>query len=80
VRKKEADLTAVERLAEIYGAAWGWIAFAPVWRLLPAFVVGKRIQENANLLIERWAAVPCGFMRFFTSDQLPHSPQALLQG
>lgn len=79
VRKKEAHLTALERLAEIYGDAWVWIAFAPVWRLVPAFVVGKRTQENANLLVERLAAVTCGFIPFFTSDQLPHYPQALLQ-
>ena len=78
VRKKEGHLTPTEKVLMLYGDAWVWTAFAPEWRLVPAFVVGKRVQENADLLIERLKAVSCGFVPFFTSDQLPHYPQALL--
>lgn len=80
VRKKEGHLTAVEKIRMVYGDAWVWIAFAPEWRLVPAFVIGKRVQENADLLIERLKAVSCGHIPFFTSDQLYHYPQALLNG
>ena len=79
VRKKEAHLTAAEKVWELYGDAWVWIAFAPEWRLVPAFVVGKRDQAHANLLIERRHAVSGGHIPFFTSDQLPHYAPALLQ-
>ena len=54
------------------------MAFAPVWRLVAAFVVGKRDQSSANVLLERPHAVSCGYIPFFTSDQLPHYAQALL--
>jgi IS1 family transposase len=43
-----------------------------------AFVVGKRDQEHANVLLKRLQAVSCGYMPFFTSDQLPHYAHALL--
>ena len=80
VRKKEAQLTGIEKVLMWYGDAWVWVAFAPAWRLVPAFVIGKRVQENADLLIERLKAGSCGFMPFFSSDQLFHSPNALLHG
>jgi IS1 family transposase len=80
VRKKETNLTVGEKLFTLYGDAWVWIAFAPEWRLVLAFVVGKREQENADLLIGRLKAVSCGYIPFFTSDQLPHYPKALLNG
>jgi len=78
VRKKEAHLTVAEKVLALYGDAWVWMAFAPVWRLVAAFVVGKRDQESANMLLERLQAVSCGYIPFFTSDQLPHYAQALL--
>ena len=79
VRKKEAHLhTVAEKVLALYGDAWVWIAFAPVWRLVAAFVVGKRDQASANVLLERLHAVSCGYIPFFTSDQLPHYAQALL--
>ena len=77
VRKKEAHLTVAEKVLALYGDAWVWIAFAPVWRLVAAFVVGKRNQASANVLLERLHAVSCGYIPFFTSDQLPHYAQAL---
>jgi hypothetical protein len=43
-----------------------------------AFVVGKRIQANANLLLQRVAHVTDDHIPFFTSDQLPEYREALL--
>jgi hypothetical protein len=48
--------------------------------LVPAFVVGKGTQEEANRLIQQVQAVSCGYIPFFTSDQLPHYAEALLHG
>jgi IS1 family transposase len=67
VRKKEAHLTIAEKVLALYGDAWVWIAFAPAWRLAAAFVVGKRDQDNANMLLQRLHAVSCGSIPFFTS-------------
>ena len=64
VRKKEAHLTTAEKVLALYGDAWVWIAFAPEWRLVAAFVVGKRAQENAHLLLKRLRAVTCGYIPF----------------
>jgi IS1 family transposase len=79
VHKKEAHLSSLEKIRMLYGDAWVWLAFAPEWRLVPAFVIGKRVQENADLLLERLKAVSCGYIPFFTSDQLAHYPQTLLK-
>ena len=79
VRKKEAHLTVAERVLALSGDAWVWIAFVPAWRLVAAFVVGKRDQESANVLLERLHAVSCGYIPCFTSDQLPHYGRALLR-
>ncbi|MBV7331447.1 hypothetical protein KFU94_25070 [Chloroflexi bacterium TSY] len=76
---KEKNLTLIERLLGHYGDAWVWIAVAPEWRLVPAFVVGKRSQANADLLLERVKAVSCGHIPFFTSDQLAHYTNAILK-
>ena len=51
-----------------YGDAWVWMAFAPVWRLVLAFVIGKRDQANADLLLARVAHVTDNHIPFFTSD------------
>ena len=80
VGKKEAHLTPAEKVLALYGDAWVWIAFAVPCRLVAAFVVGKRCQANADRLIERFNAVSCGFIPFFTSDQLPEYAHALLKG
>jgi IS1 family transposase len=55
-----------------------WIAFAPVWRLVLAFVIGKRDQANADLLLARVAHVTDDHLPFFTSDQLPQYKHAVL--
>jgi IS1 family transposase len=78
VRKKEAHRTVAEQVLALSGDAWVWMAFAPGWRLVATFVVGTRAQESANVLRERLQAVRGGSMPCFTSDQWPHSPQALV--
>ena len=75
---KEAHLPGAKLYCGTYGDAWVWIAFAPAWRLVAAFVGGKRAQEHANVLLKRLHAVSCGYIPFFTSDQLPHYAHALL--
>jgi IS1 family transposase len=78
VHTKERNLPCAKIYKETYGDAWVWIAFAPVWRLVLAFVVGKRDQENANLLLERVSYVTDEHIPLFTSDQLPEYRTALL--
>jgi len=79
VHTKEDNLEPIEKILTEYGDAWVWTCFAPVQKLIPAFVVGKRTQENANLLIATLASVTDGTIPFFTSDDLPHYKEALLQ-
>lgn len=78
VHTKERNLTTAKTIGETYGDAWVWVAFAPVWRLVLAFVIGKRNQHTANLLLERVVAVTDDAIPFFTSDQLPEYRTALL--
>ena len=71
VYKKEAHLTTLEQLQDIYGDAWVWIAFSPVCKSVPAWVVGKRTLPEARRLVEaeighRWADP----VLHFTSDEL----------
>jgi len=78
VHTKEHRLPFAELYDETYGDAWVWVAFAPVWHLVVAFVVGKRDQDNANLLLQRVMHVTDTHIPFFTSDQLPEYRTALL--
>src|SRR6185295_7301781 len=78
VHTKERHLTTAKHCCDNYGDAWIWLAFAPVWRLVLAFVVGKRTQESANLLLERLVQVTDDHIPFFTSDQLTEYRTALL--
>lgn len=78
VHTKEAHLPYAKNYCETYGDAWVWVAFAPVWRLVLAFVVGKRTQAAANLLLDRVKDVTDQHIPFFTSDQFPAYQQALL--
>ena len=78
VHTKEAHLDTAKRVCETYGDAWIWVALAPAWRWVLAFVVGKRTQSSANLLLERVAHVTAEGIPFFTSDQLPEYRTALL--
>ena len=78
VHTKEHNLAFAKLFCETYGDAWVWVAFAPVWRLVLAFVVGKRTQDRANLLLDRVVHVTDDFIPFFTSDQLSEYQTALL--
>jgi IS1 family transposase len=78
VHTKEGHLETAQRACETYGDAWVWVAFAPLWRLVLAFVVGKRTQQSADLLLERVAAVTNTGIPLFISDQLPEYTNALL--
>ena len=78
VHTKEQNLEAAKLFCDTYGDAWVWIAFAPVWRLVLAFVVGKRTQQSANRLLERVVHVTDTQVPFFTSDQLAEYRTALL--
>lgn len=78
VHTKEAHLPYAKIYCETYGDAWVWLAFAPVWRLVLAFVVGPRTQDSADLLLDRVNAVTDDHIPFFTSDQLPEYAEALL--
>ena len=79
VHTKEQNLVAAKRWRETDGDTWVWIAFAPEWRLVVAFVVGKRTQESANLLLDRVVYVTDDHIPFFTSDQWSAYYTALLQ-
>jgi IS1 family transposase len=79
IYKKEKQLTALEKLAEVYGDAWVWIAFSPVCKLVPAWVVGKRTLPHARRLVFRLKSASDGQIPFFTSDELPHYADALLE-
>jgi IS1 family transposase len=78
VHTKEAHLPGAKLYCDTYGDAWVWIAFAPVWRVVVAFVIGKRDQAGADLLLARVAHVTDDSIPLFTSDQLPAYRHALL--
>jgi IS1 family transposase len=78
IYKKEEHLDPIEQMAGVYGDAWIWVAFTPVWKLVPAWVVGKRTLENAKLLVKRLHSTTDGYIPLFTSDDLPHYANALL--
>lgn len=78
VHTKEGHLEQAKLYQETYGDAWVWIAFDPIARLVLAFVIGKRTQENADLLLKRVKHVTDSHIPFFTSDQLGEYKTALL--
>ena len=71
VHTKEAHLPYAQIYSETYGDAWVWLAFAPVWRLVLAFAVGKRNQESADLLLDRVKDVTDEYIPFFTTISSP---------
>lgn len=78
VYKKEDHLAPVDQLHQMYGDTWVWIAFSPVCKLVPAWVVGKRTLQDARRLIFRLQSATDDHLPFFTSDDLPHYADALL--
>jgi IS1 family transposase len=67
VHTKEHHLPFARLYAETYGDAWVWVAFAPVWRLVVAFVIGKRTQQSADLLLDRVLYVTDGIVKLLTT-------------
>ena len=78
-KKKEKNLTALEKILTHYGDAWVWVGFDPICKILPAFVVGKRTKANAYKLVEKINRTTDGVIPFFTSDELRHYKDALLR-
>lgn len=72
IYNKAAQVTPLEKLAAVYGDAWVWMAFSPVDKLVPAWVVGKRTLRHARKLVFRLKSATDGHIPFFTSDELPH--------
>jgi IS1 family transposase len=56
--KKEANLTALERLSSEYGDCWGWVAFEPHHKVIVGLVFGGISQANADELVRQ---VSCCF-------------------
>lgn len=78
IYKKEDQLDPVEQLLGHYGDAWVWIAFSPLFKLVPAWHVGERTLRDARKLIFRLKSATDEHIPFFTSDELPHYADALL--
>ena len=78
VRKKEAQVTPLEQMLNLYGDTWVWIAFAPISKLVPAWVAGKRRLKESKILVKCLKNKLDGHIPFFTSDDLPHYADALL--
>ena len=92
VLKKEDQLTPIEQMLNLYGDTWVWkvalrgaIAFAPVSKLVPAWplegplwVAGKRTLKDGKKLIKCLKNRLDTNIPFFTSDDLPHYANALL--
>jgi IS1 family transposase len=79
VYKKEKQLTAFEKLAGGYGDTWIWVAFDPVHKLVPTWRVGKRNLTDAKKFVESLKSKHNSRLPFFTSDDLPHYADALLE-
>jgi IS1 family transposase len=79
IHTKQENLPGAMQYADTYGDAWVWLAFAPVWRLVLGFVIGKHDQTYADRLVEQVAWVTDETVPFFTSDQWPAYTQALLK-
>jgi IS1 family transposase len=78
VHTKQPHVPFARLYDETYGDAWVWVAFAPVWRLVVAFVIGKRTPQSAALLLDWVLHVTDAHMPFCTSDQWPEYRRALL--
>jgi IS1 family transposase len=52
VRKKEDRLTPLEQMLGVYGDTWIWIAFAPLSKIVPAWVAGKRTLRTGRQLVK----------------------------
>ena len=79
VGKKEKNLEPFEKLQRVLGDAWIWIAFDAVNKVVLAHVIGKRTLPSAVALVEEVKRVTVSMPDLFSSDQLDHYANALLQ-
>lgn len=79
VGKKEKNLNAMEKLSAILGDNWIWIAFDAINKIVLTYVNGKRTLPHAVSLIENVKAVTLCMPSLFSSDQLAHYANAILQ-
>ena len=79
VRKKEAQLTPLEQMLSVYGDTWIWIAFAPLSKIVPVWVAGRRTLRMGRQLVKGLKNRLDAHIPFFTSDDLPHYADALLE-
>lgn len=69
----------MEKLWAIYGDQWVWVAFDPRHKVAVHFVVGRHVQANANSLVKGLRDRSDGHLPLFTSDELKHYDDALLE-
>ena len=79
ILKKEKNLNAIEKLGGTFGDAWIWVAFDAVNKVFVATVVGKRTLPCAVSLLQQVDQVTARMPTVFSSDQLVHYENALLQ-
>lgn len=71
VQKQAGQLTPRDRVLDVHGDTWGWIAFAPLSKRMPAWVAGKRPLQASKMRIDRLNSSTDGHLPFFPSDELP---------
>jgi IS1 family transposase len=79
VGKKEKNLDPLEKLLRIFGDAWTWVAFDAVNKVFLATVTGKRTLPHAVTLLQEVKRITSRMPMLFSSDQLDHYANALLQ-
>jgi len=79
VMKKEKTLTPLEKVLGSFGDQWIWICIDTLHKIIPFYVVGKHTLDNAIALLRGLKDTTNNHIPFFTSDELPHYPQALLR-
>ena len=79
VGKKEKNLDSIEKLQRILGDSWIWIAFDATHKIVLAYIIGKRTLPHAVALIEQVKQITSCMPELFSSDQLDHYANALLQ-
>jgi IS1 family transposase len=79
IGKKEKNLDALEKLQGVLGDAWIWTAFDAVNKVFVAHKIGKRTLPVAIALVNEVKRVTSHIPSLFTSDQLAHYANALLQ-
>lgn len=79
VMKKEKNLTPIEETFGTFGDQWIWVCIDAVHKIIASHVVGKHTFKNSVTLLQGFKQVTNDHMPFFTSDELPHYPNALLR-